>query len=160
MASPKFQFSSPGRRTWGIFNPCTVVCHEWVRKMTDVISMFVFQAWTDRYSLWILMSSKSPMRFPHTYVKSSVGITLINRMFMLTTFPTFLTLQVKHNIRTLSLNIKFICTRCETGLKSSLFCLFLVRVTLVPVSYLSAPSAVHSYRVPGKFIRRLKSLFV
>ena len=37
---------------------------------------------------------------------------------------------------------------------------FLVRVTLVPVSYLSAPSAVHSYRVPGKFTRRLKSLFV
>ena len=35
-----------------------------------------------------------------------------------------------------------------------------VRVILVPVSYLSAPSAVHSYRVPGKFIRRLKSLFV
>jgi hypothetical protein len=40
-------------------------------------------------------------------------------------FPTFLTLQDKHNIRTLSLNIKFICTRCETGLKSSLFCLFI-----------------------------------
>ena len=37
---------------------------------------------------------------------------------------------------------------------------FVVRVTLVPVSYLSAPFAVHSYRVPGKFIRRLKSLFV
>ena len=37
---------------------------------------------------------------------------------------------------------------------------FVVCVTLVPVSYLSAPSAVHSYRVPGKFIRRLKSLFV
>ena len=37
---------------------------------------------------------------------------------------------------------------------------FVVRVPLVPVSYLSAPSAVHSYRVPGKFIRRLKSLFV
>ena len=37
---------------------------------------------------------------------------------------------------------------------------FVVRVTLVPVSYLSAPSAVHSYGVPGKFIRRLKSLFV
>jgi hypothetical protein len=36
---------------------------------------------------------------------------------------------------------------------------FVVRVTLVPVSYLTAPSAVHSYRVPGKFIRRLKSLF-
>jgi hypothetical protein len=34
------------------------------------------------------------------------------------------------------------------------------RYILVPVSYLSAPSAVHSYRVPGKFIRRLKSLFV
>ncbi len=37
---------------------------------------------------------------------------------------------------------------------------FVVRVTLVPVSYLSAPSAVYSYKVPGKFIRRLKSLFV
>ena len=37
---------------------------------------------------------------------------------------------------------------------------FVVRVTLVPVSYLSSPSAVHSYRVPGKFICRLKSLFV
>ena len=37
---------------------------------------------------------------------------------------------------------------------------FVVRVTLVPVSYFSVPSAVHSYRVPGKFIRRLKSLFV
>jgi hypothetical protein len=37
---------------------------------------------------------------------------------------------------------------------------FVVRVTLVPVSYLSAPSAVHSYGVPGKFIRRLKTLFV
>ena len=36
----------------------------------------------------------------------------------------------------------------------------MVRVTLVPVSHLSAPSAVHSYRVPEKFIRRLKSLFV
>ena len=36
----------------------------------------------------------------------------------------------------------------------------LVRVTLVPVSFSSAPSAVHSYRIPGKFIRRLKSLFV
>jgi hypothetical protein len=37
---------------------------------------------------------------------------------------------------------------------------FVVRITLVPVSYLSALPAVHSYRVPGKFIRRLKSLFV
>jgi hypothetical protein len=36
---------------------------------------------------------------------------------------------------------------------------FVVRVTIEPVSY-SEPSAVHSYRVPGKFIRRLKSLFV
>ena len=35
---------------------------------------------------------------------------------------------------------------------------FVVRVTLVPVSYLSAPSAVHSYGVPGKFIRRLKCI--
>jgi hypothetical protein len=45
-------------------------------------------------------------------------------------FPTFLTLQDKRNIRTLSLNIKFICTRCETGLKSSLFCLFLKLVQI------------------------------
>ena len=37
---------------------------------------------------------------------------------------------------------------------------FVVRVTLVPVSYLTAPCALHSYGVPGKFIRRLKSLFV
>ena len=37
---------------------------------------------------------------------------------------------------------------------------FVVSVILVPVSYLSAPSAVHRYRVPGKFIHRLKSLFV
>ena len=37
---------------------------------------------------------------------------------------------------------------------------FVVRAKLVPVSYLPTPSAVHSYRVPGKFIRRLKSLFV
>jgi hypothetical protein len=37
---------------------------------------------------------------------------------------------------------------------------FVVRVTLIPVSYLSAPFAVHSYRIPGKFIRRLKSLFL
>ena len=37
---------------------------------------------------------------------------------------------------------------------------FVVRVTLVPVSYLSVPSDVHSYRVPGKIIRRLKSVFV
>ena len=37
---------------------------------------------------------------------------------------------------------------------------FVVRVKLVLVSYLSAPSAVHSYGVPGKFIRRLKSLFL
>jgi hypothetical protein len=39
---------------------------------------------------------------------------------------------------------------------------FVVRVTLVPVSYLSAPPAVHSYRVPGKFIRlvRIKQKFI
>ena len=36
---------------------------------------------------------------------------------------------------------------------------FVVRVTLVPVSYLSAPSAVHSYRVPGKFIRILRKVY-
>ena len=119
-----------------------------------------------------------------------------------------------YNIRTLSVNIKFICTSFRNRQNSELFrpvsqrvqrnfifndnvrilCLscnvkksenlsdlnkkdrnkrhsspfinvvkgvfFVVRVTLVPVSYLSAPSAVHSYRVPGKFIRRLKSLFI
>ena len=39
---------------------------------------------------------------------------------------------------------------------------FVVRVTLVPVSYLHVPSAVHSYRVPGKFIRivRIKLKFI
>jgi hypothetical protein len=36
---------------------------------------------------------------------------------------------------------------------------FVVRVTLVPVSYLSAPSAVHSYRVPGKFICILRKVY-
>ena len=46
----------------------------------------------------------------------------------LTSFPTFLTLQDKHNIRTLSLNIKYICTRCETGLKSS------PKLAILPVS--------------------------
>ena len=116
-----------------------------------------------------------------------------------------------YNIRTLSVNIKFICTSFRNrqniepsasflGLFRSeykwilylttmyVYCVYpamskksenlsdlnikdrnkrhsspfinVVRVTLVPVSYLSAPSAVHSYRVPGKFIRRLKSLFV
>jgi hypothetical protein len=119
-----------------------------------------------------------------------------------------------YNIRTLAVNIKFICTSFRNTQNSELFrpvsqrvqmnfifnydvrilCLscnvkkvgkhvrfnkkdrnkchsspfinvvkdvfFVVRVTLVPVSYLSAPSAVHSYRVSGKFIRRLKSLFV
>jgi hypothetical protein len=129
-----------------------------------------------------------------------------------------LTLPYIYNIRTLSVNIKFICTSFRNRQNSeplvSFSCLFrneykwilylttmyvycvypamskmsenlsdlnkkdrnkchsspfinvvkgvffVVRVTLVPVSYLSAPSAVHSYRVPGKFIRRLKSLFV
>ena len=39
---------------------------------------------------------------------------------------------------------------------------FVVHVTSVPVSYLSAPSAVHSYRVPGKFIClvRIKQKFI
>ena len=32
---------------------------------------------------------------------------------------------------------------------------FAVRVTFVPVYYLSAPSALHSYRVPGDVIRLL-----
>jgi hypothetical protein len=36
---------------------------------------------------------------------------------------------------------------------------FVVRFTLVPVSYLSAPSAVHSYRVPGKFIRIVRKVY-
>jgi hypothetical protein len=150
---------------------------------------------------------------------------------ILTSFPTFLTLQENsyiwclskekinvliiyiYNIRTLSVNIKFICTSFRnrqnseptasfSGLFRSqykwilylttmyVYCVypamskksenlselnkkdrnkrhsspfinvvkgvfFVVRVTLVSVSYLSAPSAVHSYRVPGKFIRTL-----
>jgi hypothetical protein len=68
-------------------------------------------------------------------------------------------------------NVRILCLSCnvkKVGNKrhSSPFInvvmgvFYVVRVTLVPVSYLSAPSAVHSYRVPGKFIRRLKSLFV
>ena len=36
---------------------------------------------------------------------------------------------------------------------------FVVCVTLVPVSYLSAPSAVHSYRVTGKFIRIVRKVY-
>ena len=36
---------------------------------------------------------------------------------------------------------------------------FVVRITLVPVSYLSAPSAVYSYRVPGKFIRIVRKVY-
>ena len=105
-----------------------------------------------------------------------------------------------YNIRTLSVNIKFICTSFRNRQNSEpstmyVYCVypamskksenlsdlnkkdrnkrhsspfinvvkgvfFVVNVTLVPVSYLSALSAVHSYRVPGKFICRVKSLFV
>ena len=36
---------------------------------------------------------------------------------------------------------------------------FVVRVTLVPVSYLSASFAVHSYRVSGKFIRIVRKAY-
>ena len=36
---------------------------------------------------------------------------------------------------------------------------FVVRVTLVPVSYLSVPSAVHSYRVTGKFIHIVRKVY-
>jgi hypothetical protein len=36
---------------------------------------------------------------------------------------------------------------------------FMVCVTLVPVSYLSAPSAVDNYRVPGKFIRIVRKVY-
>ena len=38
---------------------------------------------------------------------------------MVTVVLGFITLQDKHNIHTLSENIKFICTHCETGWKSS-----------------------------------------
>jgi hypothetical protein len=59
----------------------------------------------------------------HSYGVPGKSIRRLKSLFPfclnLTSFPTFLTLQDKHNIRTLSLNIKFICTRCETGLKSS-----------------------------------------
>ena len=147
--------------------------------------------------------------------KSGIWQTLFSFIFFL--FWSITVVYI-YNIRTLSVNIKFICTSfrnrqngeplaCFSGLFRSeykwilylttmyVYCIypamskksenlsdlnkkdrnkrhsspfinvvngvfFKVRVTLVPVSYLSAPSAVHSYRVPGKFIRRLKSLFV
>ena len=41
-----------------------------------------------------------------------------------------LTLQDKHNICTMSEDINLICTRCETGQKSSLFYLFLKLVQI------------------------------
>ena len=37
--------------------------------------------------------------------------------------------------------------------------IFVVRVTLVPVSFLAATSAVHSYRVSGKFIRIVRKVY-
>jgi hypothetical protein len=109
-------------------------------------------------------TKKTPMT---TFMKGEEWRLFLSFLFKSDNFSDFLTLQDKHKICTLSLSIKFICTRCETGQRhSSPFInvvkgvFFVVRVTLVPVSCLSAPSAVHSYRVPGKFIRRLKSLFV
>ena len=62
-------------------------------------------------------------------------------------------------------NVRILCLSCNVKKlvrfkqKGQKQVSFVIRVTLVPVSYLSAPSAVHSYRVPGKFIYRLKSLF-
>jgi hypothetical protein len=58
-------------------------------------------------------------RVPGKFIKARNDACFCPFCLNLTSFPTFLTLQDKHNIRTLSLNIKFICTRCETGLKSS-----------------------------------------
>jgi hypothetical protein len=78
-ASPKFQFSSPGRRTWGIFNAN-------LRTVIHILDGSIFL---------MNISSESPMRFPHNYVKSSVGITLINRMFMLTTFEENVLISVE-----------------------------------------------------------------
>ena len=52
-------------------------------------------------------------------------------------FRFFFTLQDKHNIRTLSENVKFICTRCEIGQKSltkacfSTACLQFVQINLI-----------------------------
>ena len=61
-------------------------------------------------------TKKTPLT---TYMKGEEWRFFCPFCLNLTSFPTFLTLQDKHKIRTLSLNIKFICTRCETGLKSS-----------------------------------------
>ena len=102
----------------------------------------------------------------------------------LCTFMTFQHLDYDTCILTIGkyiYNVRILCLSCNVKISENLSDLnkkdrnkrhsspfinvvkgvfFVVRVTLVPVSYLSAPSSVHSYRVPGKFIRRLKSLFV
>jgi hypothetical protein len=76
-------------------------------------------------------------------------------------FCLFLKLVQINFIFTDNVRILYMCmndNKCCINVVKGVF--FVVRVTLVPVSYLSAPSTVPSYRVPGKFIRRLKSLFV
>jgi hypothetical protein len=54
-----------------------------------------------------------------TFMKDEEWRLFLSFLFKSDKFSDFMTLQDKHNIRTLSLNIKFICTRCETGLKGS-----------------------------------------
>ena len=73
-------------------------------------------------------------------------------------------------------NVRILCLSCnvkkveklvrfrQKGQKEASFLAFhkgcqVVHVTLVPVSYLSVPSAVHSYRVPGKFILIVRKLY-
>ena len=54
--------------------------------------------------------------------RTPLNIIRMTFLFFLNNFTVvlcFLTLYDKHNIRTLSENIKFICTLCETGQKSS-----------------------------------------
>ena len=72
------------------------------------------QVWNWYY--WTRTTKKTPLT---TFWKARNDACFCPFCLNLTSFPTFLTLQDKHNIRTLSLNIKCICTCCETGLKSS-----------------------------------------
>ena len=63
----------------------------------------------------------------------------------------FLTLQDKHNIRTLSLNIKFVRTRCETGLKSSF-------LKLVQINFIFTDNVRILYIYKGTKQRKCKSI--
>ena len=78
---------------------------------------------------WFLLSDGNWLRYvsPGTSLLLSDGIsadftvdTLVSALYrQLNSGFGFLTLQDKSNIRTLSVNLRLICTRCETGQTSS-----------------------------------------